>query len=95
MLNLEEIYKDMKAFILCAGQGTRLTPLTINRPKPMLPILNKPVLVHNLEWLSNQGINEFIINLHHKPDYIKEYFKDKRIQISVFMSPQKRSDSRL
>jgi mannose-1-phosphate guanylyltransferase/phosphomannomutase len=68
----------MKAFILSAGQGTRLIPLTINRPKPMLPVLNKPVLEHILEWLSCFGIEEFVINLHHKPECIKKYFKTLR-----------------
>ncbi len=78
----------MKAFILCAGQGIRLIPLTINRPKPMLPVLNKPVLEHILEWLSGYGIEEFIINLYHKPECIKSYFK-KLKKYKITYSPER------
>ncbi len=77
----------MKAFILCAGQGIRLIPLTINRPKPMLPVLNKPALEHTLEWLSGYGIKEFIINLYHKPECIKSYFKNLR-KYKITYSPE-------
>lgn len=72
----------MKAFILCAGEGKRLIPLTLNRPKPMLPVLNKPLLEHVLEGLYECGIKEFIINLHHKPQIIKEYFRSKKYKIT-------------
>ncbi len=65
----------MKAMILSAGVGSRLEPLTIDCPKPMLPILDKPVLQYTLEWLKKYNITKIAMNLHHYPDKIKDYFK--------------------
>jgi NDP-sugar pyrophosphorylase family protein len=66
----------MKAFILAAGKGMRLRPLTHFIPKVMIPILGKPVLEHHVEQLADAGIREIIINLHHLPEKIQEYFGD-------------------
>lgn len=68
----------MKAFILAAGQGTRLGRLTANRPKPMLPIQGKPLLEHTLAWLRCHGIVDIAINLHHHPEVIANHFGDGR-----------------
>jgi NDP-sugar pyrophosphorylase family protein len=66
----------MKAMILAAGFGTRLKPLTIGLPKPMFPLLNRPLLEHTLNFLSSQGIQDIIVNVHHLPEKIVEYFGD-------------------
>ena len=66
----------MKAMILAAGFGTRLKPLTIGLPKPMFPVLNRPLLEHTLQFLSSQGIQDIIVNVHHLPEKIVEYFGD-------------------
>jgi NDP-sugar pyrophosphorylase family protein len=66
----------MKAMILAAGFGTRLKPLTIGLPKPMFPVLNRPLLEHTLNFLSSQGIEDIIVNVHHLPEKIIEYFGD-------------------
>ena len=66
----------MKAMILAAGFGTRLKPLTIGLPKPMFPVLNRPLLEHTLNFLSSQGIQDIIVNVHHLPEKIIEYFGD-------------------
>jgi NDP-sugar pyrophosphorylase family protein len=50
----------MKAFIMAAGAGTRLRPLTYEIPKPMVPVVNKPVLEHLLENLKQHGIYEVV-----------------------------------
>jgi mannose-1-phosphate guanylyltransferase/phosphomannomutase len=63
----------MKAFILAAGLGTRLRPLTFKKPKPLIEVNSRPVIDYALEWLANQGIKEVIINLHYMPNMIKEY----------------------
>ncbi len=63
----------MKAFILAAGLGTRLRPLTFKKPKPLIEVKGRPVIDYVLEWLANQGIKEVIINLHYMPDMIKRY----------------------
>ncbi|HML26265.1 MAG TPA: NDP-sugar synthase, partial [Methanomethylovorans sp.] len=53
----------MKACIMCGGEGTRLRPLTFERPKPSIPILNKPSVVHLIEHLANEGFNDIVITL--------------------------------
>ncbi len=59
-----------KAFVLAAGEGTRLRPLTLERPKPMLPINGTPLLEYTLRWLRDYGVQEIAINLHHRPDVV-------------------------
>ena len=66
----------MKAMILAAGEGTRLRPLTIALPKPMVPIVGTPLLERTLLWLSGQGVTEAAINLFHRPQAIPDYFGD-------------------
>jgi len=62
--------------ILSAGLGIRLKPITNTIPKPMLPLLNKPMLQWNIEQFKKHGIKEFFINLHYLPEVIKNYFGD-------------------
>ena len=66
----------MKAMILAAGFGTRLKPLTNDLPKPLFPVLNRPILEHALHFLSKNGIKDIAINLHHKSEKIIDYFGD-------------------
>jgi NDP-sugar pyrophosphorylase family protein len=68
----------MKALLLAAGEGTRLRPLTLDRPKPMLPISGRPVLDHLVRLLRWHGVGEIAINLHYRPEAIVEYFADGR-----------------
>ncbi len=81
----------MKAFILAAGLGTRLRSLGLDLPKVMVPIGGKPLLQHHLELLSRQGIREFIINLHHLPERITDYFGDGSafgVKITYSLEPE-------
>jgi NDP-sugar pyrophosphorylase family protein len=64
----------MRAMILAAGFGTRLKPLTLSLPKPMFPVLNRPLLEHTLNLLKSQGIQDIIVNVHHLPEKIIEHF---------------------
>jgi len=66
----------MKAVVMAGGFGTRIQPLTNSRPKPMLPIVNRPMMEHTMMTLKELGITEFIVLLYFKPDIIKNYFKD-------------------
>jgi mannose-1-phosphate guanylyltransferase len=66
----------MRAMVLAAGLGTRLRPITYDMPKPMVPVLNKPVMEHILRLLSRHGFTETIANLHWFPELIQEYFGD-------------------
>jgi mannose-1-phosphate guanylyltransferase/phosphomannomutase len=70
------IIMGIKGIILAGGFGTRLRPLTINIPKPMVPIANKPILLHIIKLLKKYEIDDLIIILYHQPEVIKEYFKD-------------------
>jgi len=60
--------------ILAAGKGTRLRPLTLKTPKPMLPIAGKPVLEHTLELLRRHGIHRVVINLYHQAEAVIVHF---------------------
>ncbi len=66
----------MKAMILAAGRGTRLRPLTNTCPKPMISIADKPLLEYVIRILALHGFDELVINLHHLPEIIQEYFGD-------------------
>jgi len=66
----------VKAVILAAGLGTRLRPLTYRCPKPMLPIAGRPLLEHVVRLLVRHGFDELVINLHHLPGRIRDYFGD-------------------
>lgn len=80
----------MKAIILAAGLGTRLLPLTKNKPKVMLEIGSKPLLWHQIEWLKKFGVREIGINLYHKPESIKKFFGDgQRFGVKIDYSLEK------
>jgi len=66
----------MKVMILAAGLGTRLRPLTDLISKPMVPIVNRPVMEHIIELLERNDFKEIIVNLHWYPKVIKDYFGD-------------------
>ncbi|HLZ18805.1 MAG TPA: nucleotidyltransferase family protein [Smithellaceae bacterium] len=64
------------AFILGAGLGTRLRPLTENMPKPLLPIAGRPMITYAMEHLRQAGVRRFIINTHHCAHRYNEVFPD-------------------
>ncbi|HEY7203335.1 MAG TPA: nucleotidyltransferase family protein [Methylomirabilota bacterium] len=64
----------MKAMILAAGEGTRLRPLTLDRPKPMLPVAGRPLLEHIIAWLRHHHITRIAMNLHHRPQIVMDHF---------------------
>lgn len=66
----------MRAMILAAGLGTRLRPVTYSMPKPMVPVLNRPVMEHIVRLLAEHGFGEAIANLHWFPETIEEHFGD-------------------
>ena len=63
--------------VLAAGLGTRLRPLTYEIPKPMVPVLDRPVMAHILGLLDRQGFDQVIANLHYFPDAVRGYFGDR------------------
>jgi NDP-sugar pyrophosphorylase family protein len=66
----------MKAMILAAGFGTRLFPLTIDRTKPAIPFLGKPLVGYVAEYLARFGIDDVVVNLHHQPDSVRRALGD-------------------
>jgi len=75
------------AVILAGGRGLRISPLTNNRPKPMISVLNKPLLHWTVESLAAQGIKKIVIGVAYKKEKIMEYFKDgKDFGVDIFYS---------
>jgi NDP-sugar pyrophosphorylase family protein len=68
----------MKAMVLAAGLGLRMRPLTLLRAKPVLPVLNRPLLHWTLDHLARHGVDDVIVNLHHLPDTVTEALGDGR-----------------
>ncbi|HLP16025.1 MAG TPA: sugar phosphate nucleotidyltransferase [Bacteroidota bacterium] len=66
----------MKAVIMSGGFGTRLRPLTCNIPKPMVPMMNKPMMAHIVDLLKKYGITEIVSTLFYQPDIITAHFGD-------------------
>lgn len=66
----------MKAVIMAGGFGTRIQPLTSNIPKPMIPLLNRPIMLHIVELLKKHQITDLVMLLYHQPSVIKNFFRD-------------------
>ncbi|HEY6803568.1 MAG TPA: NDP-sugar synthase [Pyrinomonadaceae bacterium] len=66
----------MRAIVLSAGYGTRLWPLTEDRTKPAIPILGKPLVGYVAEYLAAHGVDEIVVNLHHRPDSVRKALGD-------------------
>jgi mannose-1-phosphate guanylyltransferase len=65
-----------QAFVLGAGLGTRLRPLTEDLPKPLIPIYQKPLITFVLDHLISIGVESFVINTHHRPEPFRELFAE-------------------
>lgn len=66
----------MKAVIMAGGKGTRLRPLTCNIPKPMMPVMNQPLMYYTVELLKQHGIKDIAVTLQYLPGAIQEHFGD-------------------
>ena len=81
----------MQAVVLAAGKGRRLWPLTENRPKPMIPVLNQPILAHIVEALESAGVTEVILVVGANRERVQNYFKDGQeydVEISYVVQEQ-------
>lgn len=81
----------MKAMILAAGLGTRLMPLTLETPKPLVPIGNRPIIDRVIEYLHGQGIRKIVVNAHHHHKQVVEHLDEGRpfgIDIEVRVEPE-------
>ncbi|MGD1902586.1 MAG: sugar phosphate nucleotidyltransferase [Geitlerinemataceae cyanobacterium] len=68
----------MRAVLMAGGSGTRLRPLTCDLPKPMVPVLNRPIAEHIINLLKRHNITEVIATVHYLPDVMRDYFQDGR-----------------
>ena len=68
--------EELQAIILAGGKGERLRPYTDDRPKPMVLILEKPILEYQVRWLASQGIRRIVISCGYLAEVIQEYFGD-------------------
>lgn len=70
-------WKEMrKAIVLAGGQGSRLWPLTLTRPKPLVPVANQPVIAHILHWLRRHDFSEVLVTLHYRANDIRRALED-------------------
>ena len=78
----------MKAIVLAGGEGTRLRPLTWTTPKPLLPIVNRPFLEHQLSWLAGHGVTEVVLSLGYKSDaFAGRSFSHLPLQVAAEPEP--------
>ena len=66
----------MKGLILAGGKGTRLRPLTLNTPKPIVPVANRPFLLYQIDLMKSVGISEIILSLSYQSQKIEDLIKD-------------------
>lgn len=79
----------MKAMIMAAGVGSRLMPLTMHIPKPMVPVGNRPLMEHIINLLENHHCKQLIANLHYHAESIRDYFQDgSKYGLSLNYSPE-------
>ena len=81
----------MKAMILAAGPGTRLRPLTLNRPKALVPVGNRPMIDRIIEYLKKQGASEIVVNAHHHHGQVVKYLDEGRpfgIHMEIRVEPE-------
>jgi len=81
----------MQALILAGGQGTRLRPLTLNLPKPVVPICNRPFLLYQIETLRRAGITDITLSLSYQPHRIEEQLgdgSDYGVKLTYTVEPQ-------
>jgi mannose-1-phosphate guanylyltransferase/phosphomannomutase len=66
----------MKAVIMAGGEGTRLRPLTSNQPKPMMPLVNRPMMEHIVTLLASHGFDDIVVTVAYLANQIRDYFGD-------------------
>ena len=82
----------MQTIILAGGEGKRVFPLAVNRPKPMFKLLGKPLIHHVIDLLIESGLKDFVIVVGHKGKTIKEYLKDgSKLGVNIDYTTQKES----
>ena len=79
----------MEGFILAAGLGTRLRPLTDDRPKALVEVGGKTLLQHTIEKLQASGINHIVVNVHHFADNVVSFLRSRQWQCNIDISDER------
>lgn len=79
----------MKALVFAAGLGTRLKPFTLTHPKALAPVAGKPMLQRVIEKLTEQGVTEIIVNVHHFPDQIIDFLHANNFDVTLRISDER------
>lgn len=84
------IRSNMKALILVGGYGTRLRPLTFSSPKPLVPFINEPIVLHQIRALVNVGVKRIILAVNYQPRQLIEYAEklSKELNITIEISQE-------
>ncbi|MFQ5513051.1 MAG: sugar phosphate nucleotidyltransferase [Myxococcota bacterium] len=80
----------MKALLLAAGLGTRMAPLTSDRPKPALPLLDEPLLLRLVRHLARQGIESVVVNAHRHVESLRRTLADAPLVVQLSIEPELR-----
>ncbi len=75
-LSFSSLVVSMQALILAGGKGTRLRPLTVYTPKPIVPVVNRPFLLYQIDVLKKAGITDIALSLSYQPDKIQQILGD-------------------
>lgn len=75
--------RDMRALILVGGYGTRLRPLTLSQPKPLVEFANKPILLHQIEALVEAGVKEVILAVSYRAEQMEKELKEQTLKLGV------------
>lgn len=82
----------MKALILVGGFGTRLRPLTLSKPKPLVEFCNKPMIMHQIEALAKVGVDEVVLAVNYQPEKMAEFLEAKGKELGIKISTSLESE---
>ena len=81
----------MQTILLAGGEGKRVFPLAVNRPKPMFKLLGKPLIHHVIDNLKEAGLKDYIVVTGHRGEKIKDYLKDgSKLGVNINYTVQKK-----
>lgn len=90
--NLIKTVMTLKALILVGGFGTRLRPLTLSKPKPLVDFANKPIVMHQIEALVKTGVTEIVLAVSYQSDALKDYLQGKAKELGITITFSKEDE---